>query len=203
MPRSLLIKRLQVKGFARVECSLQDSAARVPVENRFCYFWEPRIMTDETRTAGVSRRTVVKGIAWATPVVAVTTAIPAYAASPGCLVSVTGRFVRWGSSHGVVRRWLTLEFDFEVRSNCTVQLDAVQLGDLKITRGNENYVPDAVGGDLIGPARTLSPGVTTLRFEGDMWWQFTEGTWRWPNQAVFTFRSDSNNGSTTVTIPSP
>ncbi|MDO5617777.1 hypothetical protein [Kocuria sp.] len=40
-------------------------------------------MTTDQQAAGISRRTIAKGAAWAVPAIAVATAAPAYAASPG------------------------------------------------------------------------------------------------------------------------
>ena len=160
-----------------------------------------------TEKLSVSRRTVVKGIAWGTPAVAVATAIPAYAASPGCLVSVKARFVSWGSLEssilGLYRR-LTLAFDFEVRAGCTVQLDAIAESDIRITNGSIVYEMWGITGTLIGAGRTLSGGTTTLTFSSNVWFKWVGGlTWDWPNHAQLTYSSDSNSGTAGVAIPAP
>lgn len=157
-----------------------------------------------TEKLSVSRRTVVKGIAWGTPAVAVATAIPAYAASPGCLVSVKARFVSWGRLHGAFYRRLTLAFDFEVRAGCTVQLDAIAESDIRITNGSTVYEMWGIMGTLIGAGRTLSGGTTTLTFSSNVWFKWIGGlTWDWPNLAELTYSSDSNNGTAGVAIPAP
>lgn len=48
-------------------------------------------MSQESQKKGVSRRTLVKGAAWAVPAVPLIVAAPAYAASPDCLtIEVVG-----------------------------------------------------------------------------------------------------------------
>ena len=72
--------------------------------------------------SNISRRAVVKGVAWAVPAVAVGVAAPAYAVSPGCVTGITGSGVltAWSlASHRDYRLTIT----FEIRSGCSVPIN--------------------------------------------------------------------------------
>lgn len=89
-------------------------------------------LTDPFTEKSISRRSVVKGIAWATPVVAMATATPAYAAwSPGCFKGIAWVSSDPGTATGNVgARWRTYTIKIRVpvdRPGCTISVSKISL----------------------------------------------------------------------------
>ena len=154
-------------------------------------------MTGETN---VSRRNVVKGIAWATPAVMVATALPAYAASPGCLTVTIAQDGQWSGWSWAftweepfrISRVLTLKVTFKVRPGCTVVLKAIPPSALALTRPGTTYAASITAGLPI-TARTLTSDYTvTIKAT-----VYSTGTW--PNQAALTYGFEGASASQIIT----
>lgn len=144
----------------------------------------------EEKTSTVSRRTVVKGIAWATPVVAVSTAIPAYASSPGCL-TVTGKCYQ-----PVGVSWTTftyyIEITFTIRAGCTVVLNAIQASHFSFVPSRTSTISH-ISGLGFNEDHTLAGGPHTIRVSMSI--PITTDP---PRRVDFKFTSDAKDGTINV-----
>ena len=95
------------------------------------------------RPGRISRRTIAKGTAWAAPVIAVGVAAPAYAASPGEILTGNGAACKLpGNSQGLYKGY-ALGFSAHnslgnslVITIISMTLNGIPLGDLKIINLN-------------------------------------------------------------------
>ncbi len=114
-------------------------------------------MTDERQKKGISRRTVVKGAAWAVPAVPLVVATPAYAASPQCItLTITGTACRWTGAGNNWSYYFGLCFTNSCGGTYTIYVDRlVNNSDKPFTQCGACDKPFPVSGPV-----TLGPGDT-------------------------------------------
>ena len=116
---------------------------------------------DGAQPAGVSRRTVTKAMAWAVPVIAVSAAVPAYAASQGVL-ALTGEGCKLpGNSQETYKGYalgVSAKNTFNVPITITLNslaLNNISLGSIKVIDLNTCTVL-GVDSFVVGANQTLS-----------------------------------------------
>lgn len=137
---------------------------------------------DTGGASGISRRTVVKGVAWSVPAIVVGTAAPAMAASPPVFVDVFGQFCKHpGNSTGPCpfRTHLTLLWDNTSALPMTVTITSVVINGVTYTGGeilpSGAFVVPANADDfvyslVVGPTPNSANAVVTVNYD------YTDGT---------------------------
>lgn len=151
--------------------------------------------------SNISRRAVVKGVAWAVPAVAVGVAAPAYAVSPGCVTGITGS--------GVLTAWALAQYRdyeltirFEIRPGCSVPINISNVGLWNTDLAERTY-PSAMGNivPLVPAALTATTSFTIdVRSKYNWWVNPVEP--RWPNQAYIYYTIDGVEATLKVSLTS-
>ena len=137
--------------------------------------------------SNISRRAVVKGVAWAVPAVAVGVAAPAYAVSPGCVTGITGS--------GVLTAWVLadhrdyeLTIRFEIRPGCSVPINIspyVRLWSTALTSRTFDSATWSVVPPVPATLTATTPFTINVRCNYGWWLDHLEA--RWPNRADISY----------------
>lgn len=148
--------------------------------------------------SNISRRAVVKGVAWAVPAVAVGVAAPAYAVSPGCVTGITGSGVQTAGEI-LQYRIYELTITFEIRRGCSVPINISDVRLWNTDRPSRAFPRATQSISPSVPATLTETTSFTIEVRSNYGWWLNPFEALWPNQADIYYTIDG--AEATLTVP--